>query len=110
MPTIRFRPDQIAALSRLDCPARVIECAVRRWRKGEIVAGFSKSHHHGEKLLQPFSIWKRPRGLQDHQIRAILDAHFANPIDYSSKIAALDRDITASLSHLPRYQEDHHHE
>lgn len=104
MSSMRLRPDQAEALKRFDRPADVIHCAVRRWRKGEIVIGNDNKNKRSEKLLL-FPIWKKPAGLSDEQIRAIIDAHLQTPIDLSKQIAENDRLIAELFSALPQYIE-----
>lgn len=104
MSSMRLRPDQVEALKRFERPADVIHCAVRRWRKGEIVIGNGEKQKRSEKLLL-FPIWRKPDGLRDDQIRAILDAHLAAPIDYSKQTAECDRLIAELFSALPQYIE-----
>lgn len=104
MSSMRLRPDQVEALKRFDRHADVIYCAVRRWRKGEIVIGNIEKRKRGEKLLL-FPIWKKPPGLRDDEIRAILDAHLRTPIDHSNQIAAIDRKIAEIIGALPKYTE-----
>lgn len=104
MSSIRLRPDQVEALKRLERPADAIHCAVRRWRKGEIVIGNGEKRKRSEKLLL-FPIWKKPPGLRDDEIRAILDAHFQTPIDHSKQIAERDRQIAELFAALPQYIE-----
>lgn len=104
MSSMRLRPDQVEALKRFDRPADVIHCAVRRWRKGEIVIGNDKKNKRSEKLLL-FPIWKKPPGLRDDEIRAILDAHLQAPIDHSKQLAAYDRQIADIMGALPQYIE-----
>lgn len=105
MSSIRLRPDQVEALKRFERPADVIHCAVRRWRKGEIVIGNVPKEKRGEKLLL-FPLWRKPPGLRDDEIRAIIDAHLAAPIDRSKQLAAIDRQIADIMGALPRYTED----
>ena len=95
MPTIRLRIDQIEHLRRSD-PQKEIRLAVDRWRSGEIVVGMDNKRNYGANLPQ-LGIWKRPVGLTDSQIRAILDAHFASPVDHSRKIAQLNEKISTLM-------------
>lgn len=104
MSSIRLRPDQVEALKRLERPADAIHCAVRRWRAKQIVIGNGEKRERGEKLLL-FPIWRKPEGLSDEQIRAILDAHLQTPIDLSKQIAENDRLIAELFSALPQYIE-----
>lgn len=104
MSSMRLRPDQVEALKRFERPADVIHCAVRRWRAKQIVIGNEPKEKKSGKLLL-FPIWKKPDGLNDAQIRAIIDAHLAAPIDYSKEIAARDRQIAEIIGSLPRYIE-----
>lgn len=104
MSSMRLRPDQVEALKRFERPADVIHCAVRRWRKGEIVIGNTPKEKNSAKLLL-FPIWKKPAGLRDDQIRAILDAHLQNPMDLSKQIAENDRLIAELFAALPQYIE-----
>ena len=104
MSSMRLRPDQVEALKRFERPADVIHCAVRRWLKGEIVIGNNRKKENGAKLLL-FPIWRKPDGLRDDEIRAILDAHLQTPIDYSKQIAENDRLIAELFSALPQYIE-----
>lgn len=95
MPTIRLRIDQIEHLRRSD-PPKELRLAIDRWRSGEIVVGMDNKRNYGANLPQ-FTVWKRPSGLTDSQIRAILDAHFANPVDHSRKIARLTEKIATMM-------------
>lgn len=104
MSSMRLRADQVEALNRFDRSADVIHCAVRRWRKGEIVIGNDKKNKRREKLLL-FPIWRKPDGLRDEQIRAIIDAHLAAPIDHSKQLAAIDRQIADMIGAMPKYIE-----
>lgn len=104
MSSMRLRPDQVEALKRFDRPADVIHCAVRRWRRGEIVIGIASKRKKSAKLLL-FPIWRKPDGLTDEQIRAIIDAHLQMPIDLSKQIAENDRLIAELFSALPQYIE-----
>lgn len=104
MSSMRLRPDQVEALRKFERPADVIHCAVRRWRAKEIVIGNAPKEKKSAKLLL-FPIWRKPDGLRDDQIRAIIDAHLQAPIDYSKQIAENDRLIADLFSALPKYIE-----
>jgi len=104
MSSMRLRPDQVEALKRFDRPADVIHFAVRRWRKNEIVIGNIEKRKSGEKLLL-FPLWKKPPGLRDDEIRAIIDAHLAAPIDLSKQIAACEQQIGEIMGALPQWIE-----
>lgn len=97
MQSIRLTVDQIAKLRKVPgSGAGIIKFACKRYETGELVIQNTTIDKNSENVLQVFPIRRKPK-YPDDQIRRILDAHFANPRDYSKQIAELDRQIGAMM-------------
>ena len=94
MSSVRLRKDQITRLRASGMGAAIIRHAVMRYRRGDFVIGNAPPKTENKNLLQIFPIWKKPRGLHDWQIRAILDAHFAKKDEVL--LARINRDLEAA--------------
>lgn len=104
MASVRLRDDQIRRLRESDSAAALIRYAVKRWRRGDFVIGPKPERKKGGVLLQVFPVWRKPEGLADWQIRAILDRHFAVRDDSrDAEIARLDREIAEMMRCLPAF-------
>ena len=78
MSSIRLRADQIARLRKDGYAARCIDYAIRRWRRGDFEITPAR-REPGAEPLQVFPIWKKPEGVTDAELRAVLDAHWSTP-------------------------------
>ena len=93
MHSIRLTTEQITRLRKSpSLGASIIKFACKRYRTGEIVIQNRTEGKICESALQVFPLREKPE-YPDSQIRMILDAHFANPRDYSKQLAALDEQI-----------------
>lgn len=90
MSSVRLHSDQVARLKKIPAGPRVIHYAVKRWKRGDFVIESAKIRRDGKNQLQLYPIWEKPSGVNDSQIRDILDAHFATP----------DRRIEAEMMRL----------
>lgn len=79
MSSVRLHPAQIERLRKSGQGPRIIAYALKRWQRGDFVIDCSKKREKGAALLQIYPIWRKPEGVSDAQLRAILDAHFATP-------------------------------
>ena len=79
MSSIRLRQDQIARLRAEGYGARRIEYALKRWRRGDFTIAPATTRAKGAEALQVYPIWRKPEGVTDAEIRAVLDAHWATP-------------------------------
>ena len=113
MASVRLRADQIARLRRerkeaYMPPAATIRYAMRRWKRGDFTIGAKPKRHRGGEQLQIFPLWKKPDGVEDWQLRAILDCHWAIPDEIllrecRAERERLDREIAAMLKSQPPY-------
>ncbi len=98
MSSVRLFDHQVWRMRAKSCPmSLVLDSAVRRYRAGEIVTRSSKKSTNRKNALRLVSWRNRPADLSDADIRAILDAHFAHPVDYSAEIKKLDHEIEAGF-------------
>ena len=79
MSSIRLRQDQIARLRRDGSGPRCIAYALKRWRRGDFTITPATSRAKGTEALQVYPIWRKPEGVTDAELRAVLDAHWATP-------------------------------
>ena len=105
MSSIRLRKDQIARLRKSDCGSRCIAHALKRWKRGDFTITQNTSRAKGESTLQIYPIWRKPEGVTDAEIRAVLDAHWATPDTVmreklAREIAYLDGVIAAEFAKL----------
>ena len=104
MASVRLRADQIQRLRESGNAAAIIRYAVRRWRRGDFVIGTKPKRKSGGDILRVFPLWRKPEGLADWQIRAILDRHFAvRDTSRDAEIARLDREIAEMMRTLPAF-------
>lgn len=104
MASVRLYARQIARFAP-GTGRRVIECALRRYRDGEliVVRSEAKRNKTSENVLQPFPLRHRA-DVPDALLRDILDAHFNTPRpELDRSIEALDREIAQMMSELPAY-------
>lgn len=100
--SIRLRPDQIAKLPKGQ-GAKVIRLALKRYHDGEIVIQPTKGTENGEKVLHVFALRGGIPRCDARQVRQILDAHFAHPVDHQADFERWDRICTEMLDHLPPF-------
>ena len=79
MSSIRLRQDQIARLRKDGYGARCIAYALKRWRRGDFTITPATTRAKGADALQVYPIWRKPEGVTDAELRAVLDAHWATP-------------------------------
>lgn len=77
MSSVRLYKRQIERFSHGN-GAKVIACALRRYRDGELVIGSGSHDKDPGNILQLFPVWKKP-DVPDALLRQILDAHFDTP-------------------------------
>lgn len=95
MASIRLTEKQIRYL-RGRGGVHTLYAALERFLSGELVTEKCDSEENQVKLL-PFSIHKPIRRFTPYQIRAILNAHIRNPVNYGSQIAKLGAEIEAMI-------------
>ena len=76
MASVRLREEQIIRLRESGNAAAVIRYAVSRWKRGDFVIGNKPKREKPKELLQVFPIWRKPDGVEDWQLREILDQHW----------------------------------
>ena len=106
MASVRLRADQIQRLRESGSAAHIIRYAVRRWKRGDFAIGEKPKRRKGGEVLAVFPLWKKPDGVEDWQLRAILDQHWKNPNQSFQKklgqeISILDREIAEMFKLLP---------
>ena len=79
MSSIRLRQDQIVRLRKSGCGPRCIAYALKRWRRGDFTITPAAARGKGANALQVYPIWRKPDGVTDAELRAVLDAHWATP-------------------------------
>lgn len=77
MSSVRLRPDQITRLRASGMGAAIIRHAVMRWRRGDFAIENAPPPRDTSIILRIYPIWRKPKGVQDWQLRQILDKHFA---------------------------------
>ena len=77
MTSVRLRPDQIARLRASGMGAAVIRHALMRWRRGDFVIKTAPPPRDKQIVLRVYPLQKKPKDVQDWQLREILDSHFA---------------------------------
>lgn len=100
--------DQIRRLREKGDAGRVIQYAVHRWRRGDFVIGKKPRRKKGGDLLQVFPLWRKPDGVEDWQLREILDQHWKVPDEalhakLKEEIAMLDKEIAEMYKLLPTF-------
>lgn len=102
MSSVRLYKRQIERFSHGN-GAKVIACALRRYRDGELVIGSGSHDKDPGDILQLFPVWKKP-DVPDALLRQILDAHFDTPrLELDREIQRLDRVIGEMFRQLPEY-------
>lgn len=90
MSSIRLYEHQIEKLQKCKSSGSdIIRFAIRRFLRGEFV---TQNEVLNEKL-KVYSLRKKDWTQSDEEVRAILDAHFNNPRNYTEEIEALDKTI-----------------
>lgn len=90
MSSVRLRQDQIDRLRASGMGAAIIRHAVMRYRRGDFVIGAQEKPRDKQNILRVFAIWKKPKGIEDWQLREILDCHF--------EMEAVEREINETLA------------
>ena len=92
---ISLRLDQVERMRKSSAPmSAIIASAVYRFEHHEFLVEKTATKRASRNTGNFVSIHIRNRpDYSDAKIRAILDAHFAKPRDYSREIARLERDI-----------------
>lgn len=104
MASIRLRPDQIMRLRGSDNAASVIRYAIKRWKRGDFVIGSEPEQKKGGEQLQVFPIWRKIEGLENWQIREILDKSWNTPdVIRLQELAMLTRQVEEMMKLLPPY-------
>ena len=108
MASVRLRMDQIRRLRESGNAAAVIRYAVRRWRRGDFAIGTQPKRTRRGELLQVFPIWRKLDGVEDWQLREILDQHWQLPDEAFLKkcdqeIAKWDKEIDEMFKLLPPF-------
>ena len=108
MASVRLRADQIQRLRESGSAAHIIRYAVRRWKRGDFTIGEKPKRKKGGEVLAVFPLWKKPDGVEDWQLRAILDQHWKIPDEAFLKeldrdIARLDKEIAEMMRCLPPF-------
>ena len=108
MASVRLRADQIQRLRESGSAAQIIRYAVRRWKRGDFAIGEKPKRRKGGEVLAVFPLWKKPDGVEDWQLRAILDQHWKNPDaafreQIGQEIERLDREIAEMFKLLPPF-------
>lgn len=96
MASIRLTEKQIRYLRCRGGVHTLLHAALERFLSGELVTEKCDSEENQVKLL-PFSIHKPIRRFTPYQVRAILNAHIRNPVNYGSQIAKLGAEIEAMI-------------
>jgi hypothetical protein len=78
----------------------VLDAAVQRWQSGELskinVIQNADKKEKCDNVLQVYSV-RRSYPYTSAEMREILSAHFAKPINFMDEIYALDREISAMM-------------
>lgn len=107
MASVRLRADQIQRLRECQNASEVVRRAIFRWKRGDFVIGKPKCKK-GENMLHVFPLWKKPEGVEDWQIREILDQNWNIPDtkfqeELKQEIAKLDREISEMMRCMPPF-------
>lgn len=108
MGSVRLRADQIQRLRESGQAAATIRHALQRWKRGDFVIGSKPKRKKCDELLQVFPLWKELDGVEDWQLRAILDQHWKVRDEILMKecereIAQLDKIIDEMMRNLPPF-------
>ena len=103
MSSVRLRQDQIDRLRASGMGAAIIRHAVMRYRRGDFVIGAQEKPRDKQNILRVFAIWKKPKGIEDWQLREILDCHFAKKdailqARLRKEMEAVEREINETLA------------
>lgn len=94
MTSVRLRPDQIARLRASGMGAAIIRHAIMRYRRGDFVIKTAPPPHDKQIILCVYPLQKKPKGVEDWQLREILDKHFA--IKDAVLQARIDKELKAA--------------
>ena len=94
MTSVRLRPDQIARLRASGMGAAIIRHAIMRYRRGDFVIKTAPPPRDKQIILRVYPLQKKPKGLQDWQLREILDSHWA--IKDAVLQARIDKELKAA--------------
>ena len=104
MASVRLREDQIRRLREKDNAAAVIRYAVKRWKRGDFAIGGKPKRKKDGETLAVFPLWMKPDGVEDWQLREILDRHWSvRDTSRDAEIARLDREIAEMMQLLPPF-------
>ena len=90
-----------------ECGSKIIEFALRRWRSGELgdavrdalVLQSRLDRTKPQNVLREFSVrFERAPGVDDRLIRAIIDAHYAVPVE------RWDGELKAISAYIENYE------
>jgi len=94
MTSVRLRPDQIARLRASGMGAAIIRHAIMRYRRGDFVIKTAPPPRDKQIILRVYPLQKKPKGVEDWQLREILDKHFA--IKDAVLQARIDKELKAA--------------
>lgn len=94
MTSVRLRPDQIARLRASGMGAAIIRHAIMRYRRGDFVIKTAPPPRDKQIVLRVYQLQKKPKGVEDWQLREILDKHFA--IKDAVLQARIDKELKAA--------------
>ena len=94
MSSVRLRQDQIDRLRASGMGAAIIRHAIMRYRRGDFVIKTAPPPRDKQIILRVYPLQKKPKGLQDWQLREILDKHFA--IKDAVLQARIDKELKAA--------------
>lgn len=104
MSSVRLRTDQIAKLRKSGNGAAIIRYAVARYKSGKLPVPEDYATMP-QGCLHIYAVWRKPEGITDMLLRAILDAHFTTPDverqqELERSIAHLDKIIAQEFALL----------
>ncbi len=104
MASVRLRAEQIERLRKMGGASAIIRYAVKRWKRGDFTIS-DKPEKRNKEPLQVFPLWKELDGIEDWQLREILDRHFevldeALHKQLTEEIKRLDGVIAAEFAQL----------